>query len=88
MCVFATAHHFHFRDRKLVLTRSPEGFVEPLFKSTAKVPPRKLVPTAFGLVPVSDDDIVDPDGDLSEYEKSKRNKGKGKVVEDGVEDQR
>ncbi len=37
-----------------VLIRTPEDFVEPLVKTTDKKVPRKLVPTPFGLVPVSD----------------------------------
>ncbi len=72
----------------MVLIRTPEGFVEPLVKTTDKSVPRKLVPTPFGVVPVSDSDEVDPDGDLSDFEKSNRDKGKGKVVEDSVEEQK
>ncbi len=71
-----------------MLLRTPEGFVEPLVKKTDKSVPRKLVPTPFGLVPVSDSNEVDPDGDLSDYEKSERDKGKGKLVEDAVEEQK
>ncbi len=79
---------FHLREQPPVLIRTPEDFVEPLVKTTDKKVPRKLVPTPFGLVPVSDSNEVDPDDDLSDYEKSIRDKGKGKVVEDTVGEQR
>ncbi len=72
----------------MALIRTPEGFVEPLVKTTDKSVPRKLVPTPFGLVPVSDSNEIDPDGDLSDYEKSNRDKGKSKAVEDAVEEQK